>query len=234
MQDADKAEQTDSLIEKLYQLEHKQSSVQLVPRANVSAAAVPYILRNPTFFAQIITTSTMSAAVEQTPQPYILRLQQSLVSCSKIYSWKTWEFQAILQAKKNKVMRRQTTFAFHHGSHPWSRNRFLIWMAIVDALSFELPKVIAKFAGVSERCRGIVETIIAHFLTKCSPRDMISVFSEVYTPRNAPYASEEIDVVREKLAKFLPASIYYWPERAWSSCLILKCMRTLKLERTNI
>ncbi|XP_056698097.1 SWI/SNF complex subunit SWI3D isoform X2 [Spinacia oleracea] len=39
--DADKAEQTDSLIEKLYQFESKQSSAQLVPRANVSAAAVP-------------------------------------------------------------------------------------------------------------------------------------------------------------------------------------------------
>ncbi|XP_056684749.1 uncharacterized protein [Spinacia oleracea] len=34
------------------------------------------------------TTSTMSAAVEQTPQPFILRLQQSLVSCSKILTIK--------------------------------------------------------------------------------------------------------------------------------------------------
>ncbi|XP_056688933.1 uncharacterized protein [Spinacia oleracea] len=30
----------------------------------------------------------MSAAVEQTPQPFILRLQQSLVSCSKILTIK--------------------------------------------------------------------------------------------------------------------------------------------------
>ncbi|XP_074275019.1 MLO-like protein 4 isoform X2 [Silene latifolia] len=56
-------------------------------------------------------------------------------TCPKIYSWRKWEYQAIdqagdgdLQAKKNKVMRRQTTFAFHHASHPWSRNRVLIWM----------------------------------------------------------------------------------------------------------
>lgn len=31
-------------------------------------------------------------------------------------------------AKKNKVMRRQSTFILHHASHPWSRSRVLIWM----------------------------------------------------------------------------------------------------------
>lgn len=25
-------------------------------------------------------------------------------------------------------MMRQSTFVFHHASHPWSNNRFLIWM----------------------------------------------------------------------------------------------------------
>ncbi|KAL6184089.1 hypothetical protein ACLB2K_045493 [Fragaria x ananassa] len=53
---------------------------------------------------------------------------------SKIYSWRKWENQAglladaNLQAKKNKVMRRQSTFVFQHTSHPWSRHRILIWM----------------------------------------------------------------------------------------------------------
>ncbi|KAL6501276.1 hypothetical protein OROHE_024923 [Orobanche hederae] len=28
---------------------------------------------------------------------------------------------------KDKVMRRQSTFALHHASHPWSRSRILIW-----------------------------------------------------------------------------------------------------------
>lgn len=56
------------------------------------------------------------------------------LSMIKIYSWRKWENQATfaaevtLQAKKNKVMRRQTTFALHHASHPWSRSRILIWM----------------------------------------------------------------------------------------------------------
>lgn len=51
--------------------------------------------------------------------------------------------------------------------------------AIVDALSFELPKVVAKLAGTSQRCSDVVDSIINHFIIKCSPRDMISVFSEV-------------------------------------------------------
>ncbi|XP_004299908.1 PREDICTED: MLO-like protein 4 [Fragaria vesca subsp. vesca] len=72
---------------------------------------------------------------------FVLGITHVLYSCvavglamSKIYSWRKWENQAglladaNLQAKKNKVMRRQSTFVFQHTSHPWSRHRILIWM----------------------------------------------------------------------------------------------------------
>ncbi|KAK1591020.1 hypothetical protein Q3G72_000950 [Acer saccharum] len=85
---------------------------------------------------------------------FLLGITHVLYSClavalsmSKIYSWRKWENQArladielqghlnklwccsrILQAKKTKVMQRQTTFVFHHTSHPWSRSPILIWM----------------------------------------------------------------------------------------------------------
>ncbi|KAJ1419988.1 Mlo-related protein [Sesbania bispinosa] len=71
---------------------------------------------------------------------FVLGITHVLYSClavglamSKIYSWCRWENQAMitegnLQGKKNKVMRRQTTFVFHHTSHPWSRSPILIWM----------------------------------------------------------------------------------------------------------
>ncbi|XP_043708197.1 MLO-like protein 4 [Telopea speciosissima] len=72
---------------------------------------------------------------------FVLGITHVLYSCVtvglsmvKIYSWRTWENQARLvpegnlQATRNKVMRRQTTFVFHHTSHPWSRSRVLIWM----------------------------------------------------------------------------------------------------------
>lgn len=72
---------------------------------------------------------------------FVLGITHVLYSCltvglamSKIYSWRKWENQTNLvvdgnlQAKRNKVMRRQSTFVFHHTSHPWSRSRVLIWM----------------------------------------------------------------------------------------------------------
>ncbi|KAL9669973.1 hypothetical protein QQ045_007523 [Rhodiola kirilowii] len=66
---------------------------------------------------------------------FVLGITHVLYSClavalamSKIYSWRKWEDQVCLQAKINKVMKRQTTFVFHHTSHPWSRNQALHWM----------------------------------------------------------------------------------------------------------
>ncbi|CAI9103808.1 OLC1v1002370C1 [Oldenlandia corymbosa var. corymbosa] len=72
---------------------------------------------------------------------FVLGITHVLYSCitvalamHKIYSWRKWENQATvapegsLQVSKNKVMRRQSTFALHHASHPWSRSRVLIWM----------------------------------------------------------------------------------------------------------
>ncbi|XP_074577080.1 MLO-like protein 4 isoform X2 [Curcuma longa] len=52
----------------------------------------------------------------------------------KIYSWRKWEIQAYplftedLQARRRNMMKRQSTFVFHHASHPWSKNKILIWM----------------------------------------------------------------------------------------------------------
>ncbi|KAL6658466.1 hypothetical protein ACP70R_004052 [Stipagrostis hirtigluma subsp. patula] len=57
-----------------------------------------------------------------------------VLSMIKIYSWRKWETVAgpiaaeELKARKTRVMRRQSTFVFHHASHPWSKNKILIWM----------------------------------------------------------------------------------------------------------
>ncbi|GAV61192.1 Mlo domain-containing protein [Cephalotus follicularis] len=72
---------------------------------------------------------------------FVLGITHVLYSClavglamSKVYSWRKWENHASavadgnLQEMKTKVMRRQSTFIFHHTSHPWSRSRVLIWM----------------------------------------------------------------------------------------------------------
>lgn len=72
---------------------------------------------------------------------FVLGITHVLYSCIavglamiKIYSWRKWENQVSVVAAKgfqearSKVMRRQSTFVFHHTSHPWSRSRVLIWM----------------------------------------------------------------------------------------------------------
>ncbi|KAM0940533.1 hypothetical protein DsansV1_C18g0151261 [Dioscorea sansibarensis] len=72
---------------------------------------------------------------------FILGITHVLYSCItvalsmiKIYSWRKWEDQVYpspndnLQARRSKMMKRQSTFVFHHASHPWSKSRILIWM----------------------------------------------------------------------------------------------------------
>lgn len=53
----------------------------------------------------------------------------------------------------------------------------LLDQGTIDTLSFDLPKAVSKFIGVSG-CREIVDNIIDRFVTMCSPRDMLSVLCE--------------------------------------------------------
>lgn len=46
---------------------------------------------------------------------------------------------------------------------------------VVDALSFELPKAVSKFVGISSRFLDLAITIIDQFIVKCGPRDMLSI-----------------------------------------------------------
>ncbi|XP_050364173.1 aberrant root formation protein 4 [Argentina anserina] len=50
--------------------------------------------------------------------------------------------------------------------------------AVFDQLLFELPKAVAEFGGVSERCLEVVESIIDRFVSMCGARDMLAVLSE--------------------------------------------------------
>ncbi|KAJ6745388.1 GLOMULIN [Salix koriyanagi] len=50
--------------------------------------------------------------------------------------------------------------------------------AVIDALSFELPKAVSKFVGLSDECLKIADSIIDCFIEKCSPRDMLPVLCE--------------------------------------------------------
>ncbi|KAL1194971.1 Aberrant root formation protein 4 [Cardamine amara subsp. amara] len=49
---------------------------------------------------------------------------------------------------------------------------------VIEALSFELPKVIPKFANLSSRCLQLVEEIVNRCVEACNPRDMLSILCE--------------------------------------------------------
>ncbi|XP_059305246.1 aberrant root formation protein 4 [Lycium ferocissimum] len=49
---------------------------------------------------------------------------------------------------------------------------------VIDALSFELPKLVCKFALASKRCSEVAERVIAHLVTMCSPREMLPILCE--------------------------------------------------------
>uniref|UniRef100_A0A6N2M8I5 MLO-like protein n=1 Tax=Salix viminalis TaxID=40686 RepID=A0A6N2M8I5_SALVM len=98
---------------------------------------------------------------------FVLGITHVVYSCltvglamSKIYSWRKWENQINLvvdenlQAKKNKVMRRQSTFVFHHTSHPWSRSRVLIWMKHRLPTSYNFHKYMVR--SMEDEFQGIL------------------------------------------------------------------------------
>ncbi|XP_015062332.1 aberrant root formation protein 4 [Solanum pennellii] len=49
---------------------------------------------------------------------------------------------------------------------------------VIDALSFELPKLVCKFASASKRCSEIAQLIVEHLVSMCSPREMLSILCE--------------------------------------------------------
>ncbi|XP_004498773.1 aberrant root formation protein 4 [Cicer arietinum] len=49
---------------------------------------------------------------------------------------------------------------------------------VVDALSFELPKAVSKFAGISRNVLNMAISIIDQFIVKCGPRDMLSILCD--------------------------------------------------------
>ncbi|KAK8562933.1 hypothetical protein V6N12_010997 [Hibiscus sabdariffa] len=100
---------------------------------------------------------------------FVLGITHVLYSClavglamSKIYSWRKWENQANsiadgignLQVKRNKAMKRQTTFVFHHTSHPWSRSRILVWMKHKLPLSYNFHNYMVR--SMEDEFHGIL------------------------------------------------------------------------------
>lgn len=78
--------------------------------------------------------------------------------------------------------------------------------AVTDALSFDLPKAVAKLGCKSKRCFEYAERIVNRFVESCSPRDMVSILCEAMnTPSDECNNSSYFSPLLGALAKVLEA-----------------------------
>ncbi|XP_058203357.1 aberrant root formation protein 4 [Rhododendron vialii] len=124
--------------------------------------------------------------------PLLLRLRQALISCSS--SIESGDFQRsdksigelvdFLNSVSDAVVSEPDEDSPEHDAFRVVSeiDRYVaspsLDQAVIDALSFELPKAVARFACVSRRCLEIAERVIDRFIEICSPRDMISILCE--------------------------------------------------------
>ncbi|KAM7275988.1 hypothetical protein ACFE04_017854 [Oxalis oulophora] len=126
-----------------------------------------------------------------THRPLVLRLLETLASCSK--SVEDGDLQS------NSAMLELVNFLDSISDHALiepdnenaKSNAFEILMqlykflcspsidqAVIDALSFELLRAVAKFADVSAECMDTCNAIVDRFVQACNPRDMLSFICE--------------------------------------------------------
>ncbi|OMO90742.1 YAP-binding/Alf4/Glomulin [Corchorus olitorius] len=125
--------------------------------------------------------------------PLLLRLQQTLTSCSKSIDGggdlsqsqtSVSELVNFLDSVSDPAISDpENEVAITNALEVLSEtHKFLcstsLDQEIIDALSFELPKSVSKFAGVSPKCLEIADNIIDRFVETCSPRDMLSILCE--------------------------------------------------------
>ncbi|KAG9456232.1 hypothetical protein H6P81_000740 [Aristolochia fimbriata] len=120
------------------------------------------------------------------------RVQQTLETCSK--SVESGDFQdssAAVGSLAAFLGSISQTVLSNPENTVWKENVLVVLMeidnfikspsldqAVVDAVSFELPREVAKFAAVSDKCQELVRTIIECLATRCNPRDILSIFCE--------------------------------------------------------
>ncbi|XP_076944636.1 aberrant root formation protein 4-like [Bidens hawaiensis] len=121
--------------------------------------------------------------------PNSLRLQQALDSCSQSIANGDFKqsdesvsslVQFLDSLSNDEPQSEDSAFEALSQMHQYLISPSLD-QAVIDALAFELPKAAAKLGRASVRCFEYAERIINHFVTSCSPRDMVSILCEAMT-----------------------------------------------------
>ncbi|KAA8525540.1 hypothetical protein F0562_007407 [Nyssa sinensis] len=137
--------------------------------------------------------------------PLVLHLQQSLISCSK--SIKAGDFtqseksiselgeflnsvsDAVVSEPDNESSESEA-FEVLTEIHRYITSPSLD-QAVIDGLSFELPKAVARFACASPRCAEIAESVIERLIESCSPRDMLTILCEALDSPNTIFNTSD-------------------------------------------
>ncbi|KAJ9184066.1 hypothetical protein P3X46_007846 [Hevea brasiliensis] len=158
--------------------------------------------------------STENTELREAPSahPLVLRLQEIICSCSESIQGgdgsSVWELVDFLETISGSALAdAEDEDAQNNALEVLSEiQRFLLSptldQEVIDALSFELPKVASKFAGLSSRCLEIADRIIDRFIEKCSPRDMLSILCGALSATDRPiYASGYVASILRGLSK---------------------------------
>ncbi|KAJ6995144.1 aberrant root formation protein 4 [Populus alba x Populus x berolinensis] len=133
-------------------------------------------------------SSSSSSSSTTTKNPLILHLHEKLSSCSTLIESGDEKSVAELVDFIDSVS--DSAVSNHEDSDEQGNavevlsetHKFLLSpsldQAVIDALSFELPKAVSKFAGLSNECLRIADSIIDFFIENCSPRDMLPILCE--------------------------------------------------------
>ncbi|GAV70567.1 Kinetochor_Ybp2 domain-containing protein [Cephalotus follicularis] len=136
--------------------------------------------------------STESAELREPSSLVVLRLHQTLASCSKaIKGGDGNEFESLITELVN-FLDSISSAALSEPDDEGVKNNAIevlsemhkylsspsLDQVVIDALSFELPKAVSKFAGLSARCLEISTSVIDVFIVTCNPRDMLAVLCE--------------------------------------------------------
>ncbi|XP_013668100.2 aberrant root formation protein 4 [Brassica napus] len=103
---------------------------------------------------------------------------------------------------------------------------------VMDALSFELPKAISKFAGLSSRCLELAEAIVDRFVEACNPRDMLSVLCEALDAARVSLSlSSSSTPLLHGLSKvFLSVRRRHYEQLKVAVPIVLKVLKDMSLE----
>ncbi|XP_026411648.1 aberrant root formation protein 4 isoform X2 [Papaver somniferum] len=130
------------------------------------------------------------SSISSAHHPLVLRLHETLTNCSKILAetgdipksvanvvgFLNYILDDVVSDPENESFKENTLLVLTELNLCISSPS--LDETVLDALSFELPEVVAQFAFISDKCREMVESVTNHIVLTSNPRDMLAILCE--------------------------------------------------------